>query len=98
MACPWYFQSNFSNPTIKKLKKMGKGIELICRGKNPSNSEFAFCVEFNTETGKFYIGCFVFSKYKDSAQTTCVCLCIIRLLLQKPVVSLGLDFSFFKNF
>lgn len=46
---------------------MGKGIELICRGKNPTNSEFAFCVEFNTETGKFYVGCFVFSKYKDSA-------------------------------
>lgn len=54
-----------------------------------------FSVVYNTETGKFYVEFFVFSKYKDSAQTTYVCLCIIRLLLEKTVVALSFYFSFF---
>lgn len=95
MARPQYFQSDFCNPTIEKLKKMGKGIVLICCTESPTDSESVFCVIYNTETGKFYVECFVFSIYKDSAQTTGVCLFIIRLLTEKAVVSWSLYFSFF---
>lgn len=56
---------------------MRKSIVLICHSESPTDSESVFCVIYNTETGKYYVGCSVFSKYKDSAQTTGVCLFII---------------------
>lgn len=51
MASYWYFKSNFCNSTIKKLKKMGKVIVLICSSKSPTDSEFVFSVGYSTETG-----------------------------------------------
>lgn len=69
------------------MKKIGKDKVLICSSKSPTNSEFVLCVEYNTKTGKLYVEYFVFSKYKDFAQTTYVCLGIIRLLLKKTVVA-----------
>lgn len=76
---------------------MGKGLVLTCIGESTTDSESVFCIIYNTETGKFYVKCFVFSKYKDSAQKTGVRLCIIRLLPEKSAVSRSLCFSFFLN-
>lgn len=71
---------------------MGKIIVFICHSESPTDSKTVCSVIYNTVN--WQVLCRVFSKYKNSAQKTAVCLCIIRLLPEKAIVSWNL-YSFF---
>lgn len=74
---------------------MGKIVLFICHSESPTDSKTVFCVIYNTVN--WQVLCRVFSKYKDSAQKTAVCLFIISLLPEKAIVSWNIYSFFFSN-
>lgn len=65
MTYPQYNYNTLCNSTIKMLKKTVREIILVQRTESLQDSDSVFCVIYNVEIGKFYVGCFVFSKYKN---------------------------------